>query len=84
VSDILLTPSFYTYIQAVNVSYKGEYVVVRNQRNETLTAKAVIVSVPIPVLRDGDIKFDPPLSPRKVDAIRRIGVGPALKVCSCV
>lgn len=40
----------------------------------------VVVTLPLGVLKAGSIKFDPPLSPSKVGAIARLGVGCLAKV----
>ena len=42
---------------------------------ETLNADACISTLPLGVLQAGHVAFDPPLSPRKSLAIRRLGVG---------
>ncbi len=41
---------------------------------------AVIVTVPLGVLKKGSIRFDPPLPEEKADAIRRLGMGVLDKV----
>lgn len=40
----------------------------------------MLVTVPLGVLKHGDIKFDPPLPVRKQEAIQRIGFGLLNKV----
>ena len=40
----------------------------------------VVVTVPLAVLRSGDIQFHPPLPARKMDALKRLGVGVIEKV----
>jgi len=62
------------------VSYKGNVCLVTNQLQQQIQAKRVIVSVPVSILKDKDITFEPALPPAKLDAINRIGFGPALKV----
>ena len=44
------------------------------------SARAAIVTLPISVLRAGDIVFDPPLPQRKHDALAKLEMGPAIKV----
>ncbi|MGI4855658.1 MAG: flavin monoamine oxidase family protein [Janthinobacterium lividum] len=39
------------------------------------TADAVIVTLPLGVLKHGDVVFDPPLPQAKRDAVRRLGMG---------
>ncbi len=43
---------------------------------------AVLVTVPLGVLKEGQIKFLPPLPQRKLDSIQRMGFGILNKVCS--
>jgi monoamine oxidase len=45
-----------------------------------LRADRTIVTLPLGVLKAGDVRFDPPLPRRKREAIRRLGVGAADKV----
>ena len=42
---------------------------------EQLEADAILVTVPLGVLKSGDITFNPPLSPRKQQAIQSLGMG---------
>ncbi|MFJ9554515.1 flavin monoamine oxidase family protein [Nocardiopsis sp. NPDC101807] len=42
---------------------------------ETLTADRVLVTVPLGVLKAGQVEFDPPLSEEKRDAVERLGNG---------
>lgn len=46
----------------------------------TVQARAAIVTVPIGVLHEGGIRFDPPLPPHKRAAVDAIGMGPVIKV----
>lgn len=46
-----------------------------------MRAKSVLVTVPLSVLRDGDIQFDPPLPACKRDAIAHMGMSHGMKVC---
>jgi monoamine oxidase len=47
---------------------------------ETFDADAVLVTIPLGVLKAGGIEFEPPLPARKVTAIERLGVGLLAKV----
>ncbi len=49
-------------------------------RGETLTASHVIVTVPLGVLKNESIAFEPPLPARKREAIERLGFGTFEKV----
>ena len=44
----------------------------------------VVVTVSLAVLRSGDIQFNPPLPAKKIDALRRLGVGVIEKVTTCI
>lgn len=44
------------------------------------TADAAIVTIPLGVFKAGDVVFDPPLPPRKQEAIQRLGYGLLNKV----
>lgn len=46
----------------------------------TVRARVVVIAVPLPVLRDGDIEFRPPLPAAKLKAARSIRMGNAVKV----
>ena len=51
-----------------------------NQRGEVLACDAVVLTVPLTILQDGDIEFSPPLRPEKRGAISRIAMSTATKV----
>ncbi|QDZ19245.1 amine oxidase [Chloropicon primus] len=51
-----------------------------NQQGERLQCDAVIVTVPLTILQDGDITFSPPLPLAKRGAISRIAMSTAVKV----
>ena len=57
------------------VSYDGAGARVTLYSGETLSADHVIVTVPLGVLKAGDIAFDPPLSPKRQAAIQTLGMG---------
>lgn len=46
----------------------------------TFTANRVICTIPLGVLQDGSIKFEPPLPERKLKALTRLGMGCLNKV----
>lgn len=66
--------------QVKAISTENGVSTVTNQKGESVTAKKVIVSVPLPVLQDGDIKFTPSLPKEKTDAVSRMGMEPGTKV----
>ena len=45
-----------------------------------LIAKSAVVSVPLPVLQQGDVKFDPPMPLTHSKAVNALNMGSALKV----
>jgi len=55
---------------------------VSNDRGEsdTLNAAAAVVTVPVGVLRNHQITFEPPLPPAKQDALQKIEMGHAVRV----
>ncbi len=61
------------------IALDGDVVQV-STHSETLTATHVIVTVPLGVLKNGSIEFDPPLPDTKLDAIERLGFGTFEKV----
>ncbi len=58
--------SYNTIVQSID--YSGEKITV-NTQNSQYTADKVVVSVPLKVLQDGDINFQPALPGEKLDAI---------------
>lgn len=62
------------------VDWRGPEVQVAVRGGELFTAEQVLITVPLPVLRDGDIAFTPPLPAEKLRAARGIGAGPMLKI----
>lgn len=58
--------SYNTIVESID--YTGNQVVITTQDGQR-TADKVIVSVPLQILRDGDINFTPALSQSKLDAI---------------
>ena len=61
-----------TPVQAIAHTPQGVTV---HTANGTFQADVIIVTVPLGVLRHGDIAFDPPLPPERVQAMSRIGFG---------
>lgn len=62
------------------LDWSGPEVVVTTHGGERFTAAQAIVTVPLPVLRDGDIAFTPELPEAQRYAARTIGSGPLLKI----
>ncbi|MCU0432685.1 MAG: FAD-dependent oxidoreductase [Bacteroidia bacterium] len=66
--------------RVVNISYGASTITLTDQNGATYTADKVIVAVPLTILRDGDIVFNPPLEQAKAAAFSRIGMGAGMKV----
>lgn len=62
------------------IDWSGPEVVVTTREGERFFAEHAVVTVPLPVLRDGDIAFTPALPADKLHAARGIGTGPTLKI----
>jgi monoamine oxidase len=58
-----------------DISYDDEGVSLRLATGESVSADRVVVTVPLGVLKDGGVTFDPPLSFERRTAIAEIGVG---------
>ena len=63
-----------------HISHVGERVTVSVLGGTSILAAAVVVTVPIPVLQRGVIKFTPPLSDLKQKALSSLECEPALKI----
>jgi monoamine oxidase len=61
--------------QVANIATGGEQATVTSGTGESLTADAVIVTVPLGVLKAGGITFRPPLPATHTAAIEAIGMG---------
>jgi len=62
-----------------SIDYSGETIKVRDKKGTEYTADRVIISVPISVLKAGDLSFTPPLPAEKMQAFSKIGMGPGMK-----
>eukprot|EP00742_Colponemidia_sp_Colp-10_P007272 GILJ01007818.1.p1 GENE.GILJ01007818.1~~GILJ01007818.1.p1 ORF type:complete len:1106 (+),score=173.52 GILJ01007818.1:69-3386(+) len=62
------------------VSYTSEGVRVVTRKGHVFNADYCIVTLPLGVLKRGDIQFSPPLPPWKQEAIQRLGMGVLNKV----
>ncbi|MBK9013876.1 MAG: FAD-dependent oxidoreductase [Saprospiraceae bacterium] len=65
--------------QVKKIDYSGTKIVLTDQANKTYQADRVILTVPLTVLQDGDITFNPGLPSTKVDAYSNIGMGGGVK-----
>jgi monoamine oxidase len=62
------------------ISHVGDIVTVSIMGGASVVAAAAVVTVPIPVLQRGIIKFTPPLSDLKQKALSSLECEPALKI----
>ncbi len=68
---------FNTVVQAVN--YGGDTIEVVHSAG-TDTVNKLIVTVPISIIKDGDITFSPSLPTAKLNALSRLGMDPAMRI----
>ena len=61
------------------IDYTGAQVSLKNNQGETFNADKVLVTVPLPILRNNFIQFNPPLPSNKVAAINNIGYPDGIK-----
>lgn len=66
--------------QVKTIDTSGSSIVLTDQNGVTYSADKIIITVPLPVLRDGDITFIPSLEPARVSAFSAIGMGAGMKV----
>ncbi|MEN9302438.1 MAG: hypothetical protein RL264_867 [Bacteroidota bacterium] len=66
--------------QVKSIDYSNTKINLQDQNGTTYVADKVIISVPISVLKDGDISFIPALPEEKTSAFQKIGMGPGMKV----
>jgi len=72
-------PIFYDSIVS-KIKRHSDGVKIYTENKMVFLADAVVVTAPLGVLKRGKIQFDPPLSNRKIGAIRRLGFGNLNKV----
>ena len=70
--------SYGAVVEGIKVN--GESVTVTTADGRAYHAARAIVTVPLGVLKQGSIVFDPPLTPLRDEAIRRLGVGALAKI----
>ena len=62
------------------INYSVEGVSVTDNQGKSYQADKIIVTVPITILQDNDIEFEPALPQSKMDAFNKIGMGAGMKV----
>ena len=63
-----------TLITKVAVAPDDSDVTLTTQHDETLTCSAVVITVPLGILKSEMIQFDPPLPRPKLEALRNFGI----------
>jgi monoamine oxidase len=62
------------------IDYSGEKVKVTDANGQTYEGDQILITVPLPILRDGDITFVPELPADKKSAASKIGMGAGSKI----
>lgn len=63
-----------------SINYSGEMVEITDIGENIFTGDMAVVTVPVSILKDGDIAFSPSLSAEKQAALSTIGMDPGMKV----
>jgi len=62
------------------IDYSGNGVLVSDNQGNSYQGDKVILTVPITILQDSDIEFEPALPQAKIEAFNKIGMGAGMKV----
>ncbi|MBL4707596.1 MAG: FAD-dependent oxidoreductase [Flavobacteriales bacterium] len=62
------------------ITYSGENVLLNDKFGNSYQGDKVMLTVPITILQDEDIEFEPALPQSKIDAFNKIGMGAGMKV----
>ena len=62
------------------IDYSKSSIEITDSNNDLFLADKVIITVPIPILKSGDIQFIPDLPTEKTSAFSKIGMGAGMKV----
>lgn len=62
------------------INYSGEGIIATDNLGNSYQGDKVIITVPITILQDEDIIFEPALPQTKIDAFNKIGMGAGMKV----
>lgn len=77
-SDVINQVQLNKVVKAIN--HSGAKVVVTDTNGKEHVADKVLVTVPLQILKSGDINFSPSLPDSKVNAMNNIGIGAGMKV----
>ncbi len=75
-----IVPSIELNKQVTNVDYSGTGVVVNCNDGSTYTADKILITVPVSILKENVIAFNPALPASKTAAIENIGMGTGMKI----
>jgi monoamine oxidase len=62
------------------IKYSEDSIIVSDKNGKSHEGDKVIITVPITILQDNDIEFEPVLPQSKIDAFNKIGMGAGMKV----
>jgi len=62
------------------IDYSQSEIIITDSNNNLYQADQVIITVPIPILKSGDIQFIPTLPSEKINAFAKIGMDAGMKV----
>ena len=68
------------YKPVTSIDYRKNTVRLLTKNQETFEADAVIITIPLAVLKEGAVEFLPELPAEKKEAIQRIGMSPGMKI----
>lgn len=63
-----------------NINYQGDKVLLASDNNETFEADKVLITIPIKILQNEQIAFQPALPSDKKEAINNISMGDGIKI----
>ena len=78
--DIAVKVELKKVLRHIKIDHDKKKVLIRTTDRKQTVADAVIIALPIGVLKSGTIMFEPPLEEEKYKAIQRLGVGYSCKV----
>ncbi|MCB9235576.1 MAG: FAD-dependent oxidoreductase [Bacteroidia bacterium] len=63
-----------------DINYQSDQILIRIQGGQTITAGKVLLTVPLTVLKQGDINFTPSLPASKTESLSHLGMEPGMKL----
>lgn len=62
------------------IDYRSDQISVKDNSGNIFTSDRILITVPLTILKDGDIKFSPPLPDQKLKAFSQLGMEAGMKV----